>query len=68
MKKHILLDKAFIYDNLPKKIEPKDCSYDRRCGLWRENNTGNIMMMGKHALKMQTKKCDVETGEDQKGE
>ena len=68
MKEHILLDKAFVYTDVSKKLTPEDCTYDRNCGLWRMNSTGEVMMIGDYAQKPQSKKCDVETGEDQKGE
>lgn len=68
MKQHILLEKAFTYENIPQKLTPDDCSYDRKGGLWRVDSTGEAMMTSDFAQKPQTKKCDVETGEDQKGE
>ena len=68
MKEHILLEKAYIYDDVQREVIPEGCSYDRNCGLWRIDNTGEVMMIGNYAQKPQSKKCDVETGEDQKGE
>lgn len=68
MKKHILLDKAHVYENIDRDMNPKDCSYDRIAGLWRVNSTGEIMMISSSVQKAETKKCDIETGEDQKGE
>lgn len=68
MKEHILLDKAYVYEDVAKELSPKGCFYDRHCGLWRVDNTGEIMMIGNHVQRSETKKCDVETGEDQKGE
>lgn len=68
MKKHILLDKAYVYDIVEKELIPHECTYDRVSGLWRVNATGDIMMIGDYARKPQSKKCDIETGEDQKGE
>ena len=68
MKGHILLEKAYVYDDEPMNIKPEGCSYDRSRGLWIIDSTGEIMMTGKCSQKMQSKKCDVETGEDQKGE
>ena len=29
MKEHILLEKAYIYEDIPKKLTPEGCSYDR---------------------------------------
>lgn len=68
MKEHILLEKAYVYENISAELTPTGCSYDRYSGLWRIDSTGDVMMVGNYAQKPQTKKCDVETGEDQKGE
>ena len=68
MKEHILLDKAYVYEDIPKELTPEGCSYDREAGLWRVDDTGEVMMIGNYAKRPETKKCDVETGEDQKGE
>lgn len=68
MKQHILLEKAYTYDNVSKDLVPKGCSYDRKDGLWIVAGSGEVMMLSNNAPKPQTKKCDVETGEDQKGE
>ena len=68
MKQHILLEKAYVYDDIPRKLLPEGCSYDRKDGLWRIDATGEVMMVSDSAQRPETKKCDVETGEDQKGE
>ncbi len=68
MKEHILLEKAYIYENIPQKLTPEGCYYDRTCGVWRIEQTDEIMMIGNYAKKPASKKCDIETGEDQKGE
>lgn len=68
MKEHILLEKAYVYEDVPKQLTPEGCFYDRTSGLWREDGTGDILMLSNNARKPKTKKCDVETGEDQKGE
>ena len=68
MKGHILLEKAYVYDDVTQKLTPEGCSYDRDSGFWRLNSTSEAMMISNHAQKPQSKKCDVETGEDQKGE
>ena len=68
MKKHILLDKSESY-KIPKEIsEPKGCLYNRQLGYWVNQDTELAMMLGKYPERMQTKKHDIETGEDQKGE
>lgn len=68
MKEHILLEKAYSYENVHPNLTPEGCSYDRECGFWRVDKTGEAMMIGNYAQKPATKKCDIETGEDQKGE
>lgn len=68
MKEHILLDKAYVYENINRDLKPKDCTYDRVCGLWRLNSTGEVMMISSSVQRAETKKSDIETGEDQKGE
>ncbi len=68
MKQHILLDQAISYE-FPNAIKPpKNCYYDRILGFWIDKSTGTAMMMSNHPEKVVTKKCDIETGEDQKGE
>lgn len=68
MKSHILLEKSFCYENKPRKLTPENCYYDRKNGLWRIESTGEVMMVSDFAQRPETKKCDIETGEDQKGE
>lgn len=68
MKQDILIEKTFTYDNIPRDLTPKGCTYDRKCGLWRINSTGEVRMLKEDAPRPEAKKCDVETGEDQKGE
>lgn len=68
MSNHILLDKAYCY---PKPIgmpKPERCTFNGKNGYWVNNGTGEIMMLSNDPLRVQSKKCDVETGEDQKGE
>lgn len=57
-----------IVEDIQKDLKPQGCSYDRVSGLWRVDSTGEVMMVGNYAQRPETKKCDVETGEDQKGE
>lgn len=68
MREHVLLDKAYVYEDIPRELTPQGCSYDRRAGLWRFDSTGEVMMISDYAQRPETKKCDIETGEDQKGE
>ena len=68
MNKHILIEKAYVYDEIKDVDRPKNCYYDRENGFWRCENDDAIMMMSDTPQKPSTKKCDIETGEDQKGE
>lgn len=69
MTKHILLQKAYVYP-LP-KVEPEmtGCTFDNINGYWYVDSSKNpyinddLMASGPRS-----KKCDVETGEDRKGE
>ncbi len=68
MKDHIIIEKAKKYDITNQNLTPIGCTYNSKDGFW-VDNTSNIAMM--KSSKMQasaTKKCDIETGEDQKGE
>jgi len=68
MKQHILLERAKSY------TEPRDISFPdgykfaEKQGYWINDVSGEAMMLSKDAQRQQSKKCDRETGEDQKGE
>lgn len=65
-RQHILLAKAKHYP-VSKEIEPPTgASYNYEAGYWMAN--GDILMLSKLGPKPGSKKFDVETGEDQKGE
>jgi hypothetical protein len=68
MREHILLDKAFTYDVKEQKLTPDNGIYSREEGFWRIKDTNEVMMFSDSKDKPASKKCDVETGEDQKGE
>ena len=67
---HPLLGKAKLFDRkpLPEKLE--GCSYDKHVGFWRFESDGTCMMKSNDPSRpvCGTKKCDIETGEDEKGE
>ena len=68
MKQHLLLEKAFIYP-LPKE-EPKlnGCNFDDENGYWTMDGSNTPFVLDKRGLRPRSKKADIETGEDQKGE
>lgn len=68
MKQHIIIEKAKRYNANGIIETPEGCNYDAHSGYWVNNNTSIPMMLGNGSRKPTSKKCDIETGEDQKGE
>ncbi len=68
MNQHILIDKAKRYEVPINEQTPEDYSYSIQKGYWADNTTGRPMMLSDDPKRPQTKKCDIETGEDQKRE
>ncbi|WP_454920027.1 hypothetical protein [Abiotrophia defectiva] len=66
MKKHIILEKANLY-KVPTLHQNNRFTFNESIGCWMDEN-GDAMILYKDSDLGQTKKCDVETGEDQKGE
>jgi len=66
---HILLEKAFRY-NVPKQKRNlfRDYKYNNIKGYWVNVKNGNALMLENGDFKPRTKKEDIETGEDRKGE
>lgn len=68
MKQHILIEKAYSYPN-PVMIEnPQNCTYEITKGYWSVDSSNKPMVLSEEGKMLGTKKCDRETGEDQKGE
>ncbi len=67
MKEHILLEKAHRYTE-PSISVLNDYVFQEKRGYWTKCSTNEVMMLGSNLRLSQTKKCDRETGEDQKGE
>lgn len=66
--KHILFQKALVYKKRKEIIPPKDYEYDYILGAW-VNKLSNLLLINSVDFKGQaTKKLDVETGEDNKGQ
>lgn len=66
--KHILFQKALVYKKRKKITPPKDYEYDYILGAW-VNKVTNLLLINSLDFKGQsTKKLDVETGEDNKGQ
>jgi hypothetical protein len=68
MKEHILLEKAHRYTEQSVVPVPGDCVFQEKRGYWIKCSTNEIMMLSSSRPLLQSKKCDRETGEDQKGE
>jgi len=69
MQKHLLLEKAYVYPLSTSRPELKGCEFDYRNGYWVLENSAKPYVLDKsYGSPPRTKKCDVETGEDQKGE
>lgn len=68
MKEHLLLEKAYIYP--VEKTYPKmeGCEFDGKKGYWVISDSGVPLILHNEIIGPRTKKCDIETGEDQKGE
>lgn len=65
---HILLAYAHSYDRGDVDLAPPNCVYDLGVGAWVVRESGIILVASPGPWHPpQSKKCDVETGEDQKG-
>jgi hypothetical protein len=65
---HILLQKALKYKKRKEIDEPKGFSFDSLIGAWINNTDKSFLIQAKAFKALGTKKEDVETGEDQKGQ
>lgn len=67
MSSHILLSQATRRPYQEAPTLPEDCIYDSAKGFWTVNGEP-LVRSEQFAERPVTKKCDQETGEDQKGE
>ncbi len=65
---HPLLARAHSYPRTEVNLIPTDCLYDPVVGAWCHRSTGQLWIETPNRVGPQTKKQDIETGEDQKGE
>lgn len=66
--KHLFLEKIFRYDaNKREKGCLEGYDYNSKLGYW-VDKLMNPCIDDTNFIKPQTKKCDIETGEDKKGE
>jgi len=66
--KHILLQKALKYKKRKEIETPKGFSFDSLLGAWISSVDKTFLVEAKDFKAFGTKKEDVETGEDQKGQ
>jgi hypothetical protein len=70
---HILIEKAFIYPpGLKQVFNPRGYLYDFEKGAWVKKQSKEFLVKEpaekRHRMHLSSKKADMETGEDQKGE
>jgi len=68
MSRHLLLQKAHEFENPKKNLAPTGCKYDVKIGAWVKRDTGELLADTPDMQGLETKKNDVETGEDLKSE
>ena len=68
MKDNIIIEKAKKYNIPNQNLTPNGCTYKAQGGFWVDNSSNIAMMKSDKPQKPTSKKCDIETGEDQKGE
>jgi hypothetical protein len=66
--KHLLIRKAYVYEVPRKKPKLEGYFFDTINGYWIDKDNNLPYVFDVKRPKPQTKKADVETGEDQKGE
>jgi len=65
---HILIKKAFIYKKQQERMIDESYIYDKALGYWVRNDDKKPAVYDPNFPGPKTKKEDIETGEDQKGE
>ena len=65
---HFILEKAHKYNDPTTPPVPQNAVYDDRDGFWKKQDSGDALISNDGFQSQATKKCDRETGEDQKGE
>lgn len=67
-REHPLIERAQKYPLRAVNLAPAGCLYDDEVGAWRIIETDELWVDTHARQGPQTKKQDIETGEDQKGE
>ena len=68
MKNHILLNKMSVYKINQQTEKLENYFYCHEKGYWLNKLTYSPLIFEKNSIGPRTKKADVETGEDRKGE
>lgn len=69
MKQNLVINQAFKYEVKSSKIDiPTNYIYNVALGYWVNKITETPMVLDPEGIKPRTKKDDIETGEDRKGE
>ena len=66
--KHLLLTLAKTYPAFAGDLAPQGCQYDVFQGAWVLDGLGSLFVESPNRPRPMSKKRDIETGEDQKGE
>ena len=67
-RKHLLLDQAKSYPVSNWDLSPPGCQYNLILGAWTLKESHQLLVETPERPRLRTKKFDIETGEDQKGE
>jgi len=65
---HILIEKMHRYKTEGQQRDPEGYKYDATRGYWLGKASGTPLVSDENVRKPVTKKADIETGEDKKGE
>ncbi len=66
--RHILFKRAFIYKKRRDINPPENYRYDSVLGAWVNKIDNSLLILAKDFKGQSTKKLDIETGEDNKGQ
>ena len=68
MKTHLLLEKAYVYPINQEQVNFTGYNFNVQKGYWVNDTSMQPLVLNPLVQKPRSKKCDRETGEDQKGE
>lgn len=67
-RQHILLKKAVTGSRFTGDLSPAGCQYDTSIGAWVVDDSGALLAQTAGRARPTSKKSDLETGEDRKGD